>query len=150
VFDGAIRPVLFDGPYFTVVYTLFGISPPFELNAMLTATFLGLNPAIEGYNTHSGLIGWFILFPEFAPVFLVYLLALGLASVHLARRLGGRLALNVTWLMWLVLLMNGWFGGFVSFVVALGCVLLLQVPLVRRHRTHEARVAATPTPARSA
>lgn len=132
VSDGSIRPFIFDGPYFSAIYALLGTRVPFELNSMLTATFLGLDPSIEGYNTHSGLLGWLIITPEFAPLFLAYVLALGTTSTYLAQRLRSRWALDVTWLMWLILLMNGWFGGFVTFLVALGCVNLLQLGFVRK------------------
>lgn len=138
---GEIRPFFLDGTYFAPLAAIFGRPLPLELNSWLTAHFHGLDFDAVAYNTHLGIVGWPLVAPALLPVYLLYVGALGLGSVLLSRAIGSRNVIELTWVMWLLFLMNGWFGAFVSHLVALLFFRLLQLA---SHRHRVPRLGAAP------
>ena len=122
-----IRPFFLDGTYFAPLVAIFARPLPLELNSWLTAHFHGLDFDAVAYNTQLGIVGWPLVAPALLPMYLLYVGATGLASVLLSRAIGSRNVIELTWLMWLLFLMNGWFGAFVSYLVALLFFRLLQL-----------------------
>jgi hypothetical protein len=148
---GGFRPFFFDGTYFAPIAALVGQPLPLELNSWMTAHFHGIDFDAVAYNTHLGLIGWPIAVPLLLPVYLIYVGGLGLLSVLVSRATGSRAVIELTWLMWLLFLMNGWFGAFVSYLVALMFFRLLQLAARRRRpRGAPAALVAAPVQAQPA
>lgn len=129
---GEFRPFFLDGTYFAPLAALAGRPLPLELNSWMTAHFHGLDFDAVAYNTHLGIAGWPIAVPALLPVYLLYVGGLGMFSVLVSRATGSRAVIELTWLMWLLFLMNGWFGAFVSYLVALLLFRLLQLSARRR------------------
>jgi hypothetical protein len=141
---GDIRPFYLDGTYFAPLASALGRPLPLELNSWLTASFHGLDFDAVAYNTHVGLLGWPIAAPSLTPVYVLYIGSLGLVSVMLSRLIGSRFVVELTWLIWLLFLMNGWFGAFVSYVVALIFFRALQLGTRPRPRAVANALRGTP------
>lgn len=129
---GEIRPFFLDGTYFAPVAALFGHQLPLELNSWLTASYYGLDFKAVAYNTQFSLINWPMIAPGLLPVYLCFLGALGLCSMLMSRAIGSTFVVELTWLMWLFFLMNGWFGVFISYLAALLFFRSLQWATARR------------------
>lgn len=124
---GSTRLFLFDGPFFTAVYRLLGLDVPLELNSSLRAIlFPWFDPYVVGYDVHTGFIGWIVIMPAIVPLYLLYVTILGVASILLSRSLGNSRVIGLTWFMWFLLLMNGWFGAFILYLVSLIVFILLE------------------------
>ena len=115
--------------------------PQFTLERMLGWTrvpdihiklidYFAVYPAGSGVvsNTHTGLVGWLWIIPEWAPVYLGYVLMLTWAGVWLAKKLGASDGIvELVWFAVLVWVMNGWFGAYIEFLQALVVVLMLKL-----------------------
>jgi len=92
--------------------------------------YFAVYPAGSGVvsNTHTGLVGWLWIIPEWAPVYLIYVLMLTWAGIWLAKKLGANQGtVELVWFAVLVWVMNGWFGAYIEFLQALVVVLMLKL-----------------------
>jgi|CXWL01.1.fsa_nt_gi hypothetical protein len=140
---GEIRPFFLDGTFFPALAGLLGRTPAPELNSWLTAHFYGTDFDAISYNVHVSFIGWPILAPELLPIYVLFVCGLGLGSMLLSRALGSAPVVELTWMMWLLLLVNGWFGAFVNYLVALAFVRLGQLAMRRMSRRQRRRQTHT-------
>ncbi len=124
---GEIRPFFLNGPWPYSIASAFGYQLAPELNWWLTVQAFGLDEEAVGYAVHVGMIGWLIVAPSLLPGYVVYIGGLGWASVQLSRAIGSKAVLDLTWLLWFLFLMNGWYGAFFSYLLGLGFVRLSQM-----------------------
>ena len=73
------------------------------------------------------MIGWPIAAPSLLLIYIAYIGGLGLISVMVSRAIGIRAVVELTWLIWLLFLMNGWYGAFVAYVLGLFMARLVQL-----------------------
>lgn len=79
-------------------------------------------------NTHTGLVGWLWITPDWWPAYLAYVLLLSWSGIWLAKKLGGSgLLVDLAWFSGLTLLMNGWFGAYIEFLQALIVVICARI-----------------------
>lgn len=79
-------------------------------------------------NTHTGLVSWFWIVPQLAPLYLAYILMLTWAGIWLAKKLdatGG--VVELVWFAVLFWIMNGWFGAYIEFLQALVVVIVAKI-----------------------
>lgn len=82
------------------------------------------------FNINPGWVGWFFVAPIWIPIFLVYTGVLCFLTILIAKKIGNNnLLLDLVWLTWLVFLIPGWLGVFVSFIYALFVYLVFQITL---------------------
>ncbi len=119
-------------PQFTVDRVL-GIRGIPDLHSFVPQ-LMGQAPAGDFVNVFQlGLTGWLWLLPLWAPIYLIYVLALGYAGIWLVKKMGGpELAMDAVWLAWILYLMNGWFGAYISLLQALVIVAVLRTLAARR------------------
>jgi hypothetical protein len=83
-------------------------------------------------NTHVGLVGWFWISPKLFPLYLIYVGLLSWAGIFLAKLLrGNNLLTDIVWLVWLVYLMNSWFGAYIQFLQALIIMIFIRMFLAK-------------------
>ncbi len=131
---GEIRPFYLNGPWPYSIAGAFGHQLAPELNWWLTVQAFGLDEDAVAYAVHVGMIGWPIVAPSLLAVYVLYIGGLGLASIQLSRAIGSRAVLDLTWLLWLLFLMNGWYGAFFSYLLGLVFVRLSQTSVRPRPR----------------
>lgn len=96
--------------------------------------YFAVFPAGKGVvsNTHTGLVGWLWIIPEWAPVYLLYVLMLTWAGVWLGKKLGATGGIiELIWFAVLVWIMNGWFGAYIVFLQALVVVIIAKFMIFR-------------------
>lgn len=129
---GEIRPFFLNGPWPYSLASVFGHQLAPELNWWLTVQAFGLDEDAVGYAVHVGMIGWPVVAPSLLAVYVLYIGGLGWASIQLSRAIGSKAVLDLTWLLWFLFLMNGWYGAFFSYLLGLVFVRLSQMS-VRSH-----------------
>ncbi len=96
--------------------------------------YFAVYPAGDGAisNTHTGMVGWLWIAPEWALVYLAYISMLTWSGIWLAKKLGGtERVVDLVWFAVLVWVMNGWFGAYMEFLQALVVVVAAKI-LVRK------------------
>lgn len=84
-------------------------------------------PAGVVSNTHTGLVGWFWIAPEWALEYVFYVGVLTWLGIWLAKKMGASAGVNdLVWFAALVWLMNGWFGAYIEFLQALVLVIIAR------------------------
>ena len=81
----------------------------------------------SAWNVNPSIVGWFVIYGEYFPLTLLYVVALCLVSVVLIQRLAGDVhARDALWFYWLIFLFPGWISQFASLVGALLVVALIN------------------------
>jgi hypothetical protein len=75
-----------------------------------------------------GLVGWFFIVGDSIPYFIVYVFGILFLSVYLVKLAGqSTLRSDLLWYSWLVYVIPGWFGAFITLMHALVIFILLKV-----------------------
>ncbi|WP_237293048.1 oligosaccharide repeat unit polymerase [Vibrio anguillarum] len=78
------------------------------------------------YNTHTGWFGWVISEPYLVIQYFIYSVSLIWFVVYLSSKIGGEYIYIVTWVMTLMLFMQGWIHAYISLLIALVAFLFVK------------------------
>jgi hypothetical protein len=71
------------------------------------------------YNTHTGWFSWIIAEPHLIIQYLIFSVFLVFGVTYLSAKIGGEYIYFISWLMTLMLFMQGWIHAYMSFFIAL-------------------------------
>ena len=94
------------------------MSEGYDLGTSIVILLLGTNPLVSGYATHTGILGWLIVAPQFTLFYIFYLLILMFISIRLVKYCDSRGVRELNWLAWLLFIVHGWFGVFISYLIS--------------------------------
>ncbi|WP_274679864.1 oligosaccharide repeat unit polymerase [Vibrio aestuarianus] len=78
------------------------------------------------YNTHTGWFGWVISEPYLVIQYFIYSVSLIWFVVYFSSKIGGEYIYIVTWVMTLMLFMQGWIHAYISLLIALVAFLFVK------------------------
>ncbi|MBF4424272.1 oligosaccharide repeat unit polymerase [Vibrio anguillarum] len=78
------------------------------------------------YNTHTGWFGWVISEPYLVIQYFIYSVSLIWIVVYLSSKIGGEYIYIVSWVMTLMLFMQGWIDAYISLLIALVAFLFVK------------------------
>lgn len=121
---GAILPYWMEGLHGLAYGRIAGVELPPNIGVAL-AKLIDPFQVDVNWNSNPGYVGWFIVSPWSAFLYLLYTFFLAFLSIFLVRKMGGRsISLDMVWFAWLSFLLPGWIASFVLFVHSL-CVFLM-------------------------
>lgn len=104
-------------------YTLFDVD--YNLFTSTVASFFSRE--IVSFNTHVGWFGWVLFNPYLFPLYFLYSIILVLISYKATNFLKAHDLHFITWFLILMLLLQGWIGTFIIFIISLFQVLLFRL-----------------------
>jgi hypothetical protein len=106
-----------------LLFTLFNVD--YTLFTSTVASFFSRE--IVSFNTHVGWFGWVLFNPYTFPLYFLYSLILVFISYKLTNMLKAYDLHFITWFLLLMLLLQGWVGTFIIFIISLFQVLLFRL-----------------------
>jgi hypothetical protein len=102
-----------------MIFKLFGIDYQM-LNSFIVSMF-DPNYYIDelSYNTHTGWFSWVVAEPYLIMQYFIFSIVLVFGVTYLSAKIGGEYIYFISWLMTLMLFMQGWIHAYMSFFVAL-------------------------------
>jgi hypothetical protein len=80
--------------------------------------------------TNPGIAGWILFSPIHTPLLILYISILCFVSLYFAEKIGaGKLSKSMIWFSWLVYLLPGWFGTYITFVISLFVFLIFKIAI---------------------
>jgi hypothetical protein len=100
-------------------YKLFSID--YTLFTSYLVTVMDSSVSLEDLhsNTHGGWIGWLLVEPYFAFFFILYNSALVYLVAFFSHKIGGKYIHEVSWVLMVIFLLQGWLQAYVGYLVAL-------------------------------
>ena len=118
VYSGFTKLFLFDGFLGFFILRVFDIREAFDLGSSIISMTLGFDPLISSYATHVGILGWLIVTPELFILYIIYISSLMYISMRLVKYYRSQSVRELNWLAWLLFLMHGWFGVFITYLIS--------------------------------
>ena len=115
--SGVVKIFFLEGFIGLFLNHFFSVSGVNELNTIVISILQNTDMLESGSATHIGIIGWMIVAYEYIPFYLCYLIFLMLLSHVLVKYSRSKEVSELNWLIWLLLLMHGWFGALTNFLV---------------------------------
>lgn len=116
--SGFTKLFLLDGFFGFFLLRILGIPESYDLGSSIISILLGFDPLTSSYATHVGIFGWLIVTPEYFLVYILYLATLMYLSIKLVKYCQSKGVRELNWLAWLLFLMHGWFGVFISYLLS--------------------------------
>lgn len=112
-----------------MIFKLFGLD--YQMLNSFIVSILDPNYYINEstYNTHTGWFSWVIAEPYLIIQYFIFSVLLVWGVVYVSAKIGGKYILFISWIMTLMLFMQGWIHAYMSFFVALITFLSVKICL---------------------
>lgn len=112
-----------------MIFKLFGID--YQMLNSFIVSILDPNYYINEstYNTHTGWFGWIVAEPYLTIQYFLFSISLVWGVTYVSAKIGGEYIFFVTWLMTLMLFMQGWIHAYMSLFLALLTFLFVKACL---------------------
>ncbi len=112
-----------------MIFKLFGAD--YQMLNSFIVSILDPNYYINesSYNTHTGWFSWVIAEPYLIIQYFIFSVFLVFGVTYVSAKIGGEYIFFISWVMTLMLFMQGWIHAYMSFFVALFTFLLVKICL---------------------